>query len=294
MAKITALTEVTSLATGDLFAVVDDPAGTPVTKKVTVANVKESLGVNSVTTGLSDHLADTVDAHDASAVSFTPVGTIAATDVQTAIAEVATDAAAAYATSAQGATADTAVQPARTISTTAPLTGGGDLSANRTLAVSAASTSAAGVVELATNAEALTGTSTSLVTTAEDVAYVLARQPEFFTVAVGDETTALTTGTAKVSFRAPFAFTLVNLRASLVTASSSGIPTIDVNENGTTLMSTNKLTIDATELTSVTAATAVGITDAAVADDALITIDIDVAGTGAAGLKVTFFVVRAP
>lgn len=276
MAKISALPEATALSTDDLLVAVDDPAGTPVTKKITVANVKESLGVNSVTTGLSDHLADTAAAHAASAVSFTPVGTIAATDAQTAIAEVATDAA------------------ARTISTTAPLTGGGDLSANRTLAVSAASTSAAGVVELATNAEALTGTSTTLVTTAEDVAYVLARQPEFFTVAVGDETTALTTGTAKVSFRAPFAFTLVNLRASLVTASSSGIPTIDVNENGTTLMSTNKLTIDATELTSVTATTAVGITDSAVADDALITIDIDVAGTGAAGLKVTFFVTRNP
>jgi len=45
---------------------------------------------------VSDHLSDTVDAHDASAISFSPVGTIAGTDVQTAIAEVATDAAAAY------------------------------------------------------------------------------------------------------------------------------------------------------------------------------------------------------
>lgn len=43
--------------------------------------------------GIADHLADTVDAHDASAISFTPTGKIAATDVQTAIAEVATDAA---------------------------------------------------------------------------------------------------------------------------------------------------------------------------------------------------------
>jgi hypothetical protein len=41
------------------------------------------------------------------------------------------------------------VDTTRTISTTAPLTGGGDLSANRTLAVSDASTSAKGVVQLA-------------------------------------------------------------------------------------------------------------------------------------------------
>jgi hypothetical protein len=42
-------------------------------------------------TGLADHLGDTSDAHDASAVSFTPTGTIAATNVQDAIAEVASE-----------------------------------------------------------------------------------------------------------------------------------------------------------------------------------------------------------
>jgi hypothetical protein len=41
---------------------------------------------------LDAHLADTSDAHDASAISFTPAGTIAATDVQAAIAEVAAEA----------------------------------------------------------------------------------------------------------------------------------------------------------------------------------------------------------
>lgn len=51
----------------------------------------------------------------------------------------------------------------RTISTTAPLTGGGDLSANRTLAVSSATTSATGVVELATSAEAIASTDPALV-----------------------------------------------------------------------------------------------------------------------------------
>lgn len=45
------------------------------------------------------------------------------------------------------------VPTARTISTTAPLSGGGDLSANRTLSVAAATTAAVGVVELATDGE---------------------------------------------------------------------------------------------------------------------------------------------
>lgn len=43
-------------------------------------------------TGNAAHLADTTDAHDASAISFSPTGTIASTDVQAAIAEVASEA----------------------------------------------------------------------------------------------------------------------------------------------------------------------------------------------------------
>jgi hypothetical protein len=42
--------------------------------------------------GDAAHIADTTDAHDASAISFSPTGTIAATDVQAAIAEVASEA----------------------------------------------------------------------------------------------------------------------------------------------------------------------------------------------------------
>jgi len=45
------------------------------------------------------------------------------------------------------------VPTSRTISTTAPLTGGGDLSANRTLAISDATTTTKGAVELATDGE---------------------------------------------------------------------------------------------------------------------------------------------
>lgn len=109
--------------------------------------------------------------------------------------------------------------------------------------------------------------------------------PEVLIIAIGDETTAITTGTAKTTFRMPFAMTLTAVRASLTTASSSGIPTFDINESGTTVLST-KLTIDASEKTSTTAATAAVISDSALADDAEITIDVDVAGTGAAGAKI--------
>ena len=65
------------------------------------------------------------------------------------------------------------VQTSRTISTTAPLTGGGDLSANRTLAVSAGSTSAAGVLQL-TDSTSSTSTTTAATPNAVKTAYDLA------------------------------------------------------------------------------------------------------------------------
>lgn len=110
-------------------------------------------------------------------------------------------------------------------------------------------------------------------------------------IAASDESTALTSGTAKVTFRMPYAMTLTAVRASLTTAQATngagGIFTVDINESGTTILST-KLTIDNTETTSTTAATPAVISDASLADDAEITIDIDQIGDGTAkGLKIT-------
>lgn len=111
--------------------------------------------------------------------------------------------------------------------------------------------------------------------------------PAVIPVACSDEATALTAGTAKVTFRMPHAMTLTAVRASLTTAQTSGsIFTVDINAGGTSILST-KLTIDNTEKTSKTAATPAVISNAALADDAEITIDIDQIGDGTAkGLKV--------
>jgi hypothetical protein len=106
-------------------------------------------------------------------------------------------------------------------------------------------------------------------------------------IACSDEATALTVGTAKVTFRMPYAFTLTGVRASLTTAQATGsIFTVDINESGISILST-KLTIDNTEKTSVTALAPPVISDSALANDSEITIDIDQIGGGlAAGLKV--------
>ena len=111
---------------------------------------------------------------------------------------------------------------------------------------------------------------------------------ESLVIPVTDEVTAITAGNGKVTFRMPYAFTLTGIRASLSTAQTSGsIFTVDVNEGGASLLST-KLTIDNTEKTSTTAATAPVLSDTALADDAEITVDVDQIGDGTAkGLKVT-------
>jgi hypothetical protein len=132
---------------------------------------------------------------------------------------------------------------------------------------------------------------TSVATTAFVRTEITTGVTNIYEFAIGDETTAITTGTAKVTWRAPHAMTVKDLRASLTTVSSSGIPTVDINEGGTTIIST-KLTIDASEKTSTTAAAAFVLSDSAIADDAEITFDIDVAGTGATGLKVKIYYTR--
>ncbi len=102
-----------------------------------------------------------------------------------------------------------------------------------------------------------------------------------------DLVTNISAGTDAMYMRAPRAFRVSAVRASLLTAGTTGSQ-FDINRNGTTMLST-KLTIDANENSSQTAAAPPVIdgAEAVVADDDLLTVDIDTAGTGAQGLIVT-------
>jgi hypothetical protein len=113
---------------------------------------------------------------------------------------------------------------------------------------------------------------------------------ESLIVACSDETTAITAGTSKVTFRMPYAFTLSAVRASVTTAPTGSTILIDINESGTTVLST-KLMIDASEKTSTTAATAAVISDASLADDSEITIDFDQVGSTIAGAGVKVYLI---
>ena len=106
-------------------------------------------------------------------------------------------------------------------------------------------------------------------------------------LACSDETTALTTGTAKATFINIGKFYITEVRASLTTAgTTSGTTTIDINDGATTILST-KLTIDYGELNNL-ASTPYVLNDNIIVDATPITIDIDAITTGATetGLKV--------
>jgi hypothetical protein len=109
-------------------------------------------------------------------------------------------------------------------------------------------------------------------------------------LACSDETTAITSGTSKLTFRMPYAMTLTSVRANVNTAPTGSTIIVDINENGTTILST-KLSIDASEKTSVTAATAAVISDANLADDAEITIDFDQVGSSVAGVGLKIWLI---
>lgn len=114
-----------------------------------------------------------------------------------------------------------------------------------------------------------------------------------FIIAASDETTLLTTGAGKVSFRMPYAFTLTAVRASVGTAPTGAAISVDINHNGSSILTT-ALTIDAGELTSTTAATQAVIGTATLEDDALISIDIDQIGSTIAGKGLKISLIGAP
>lgn len=106
---------------------------------------------------------------------------------------------------------------------------------------------------------------------------------ETFIICASDETTAITTGDDKVKFAMPYAFTLTEIKAHLSTASSSGNVLVQVTEGG----AGNNLTSADVALNTGTAYSTTSFADTDLAEDAVIGINIDGAGTGAKGLKVT-------
>lgn len=158
----------------------------------------------------------------------------------------------------------------------------------------AASDTQSGRVELATIAETNTGTDTARAVTPDGLAGSVFGEKVVQVLVTDPNGSALTTGDGRAFIRIPSTLNGMNLvavAASVDTVSSSGLPTVQLRRkrsgSDADMLST-KLTIDASETDSSSAATAAVINtsndDVATADR--IYIDVDVAGTGAKGLLV--------
>ncbi len=119
-----------------------------------------------------------------------------------------------------------------------------------------------------------------------------ATSPVRFEIKVTSDSEALATGDGQFIFAIPKDLNganLVDAQAYVTTVSSSGLPTVQIrNVTQTADMLTTKITIDASEFTSYTAATprVIDASNDDVATGDLIAIDVDVAGTGTMGLGV--------
>jgi len=103
-----------------------------------------------------------------------------------------------------------------------------------------------------------------------------------FVIACSDETTDLETGDDKAQIRLPFQFELTDITANVNTAPTGSAISIQVQEDGSDILST-PITIDVSETTSESAATPPVISDSTLAANSIISIDLDIIGSSTAG-----------
>jgi hypothetical protein len=110
---------------------------------------------------------------------------------------------------------------------------------------------------------------------------------ETISFACSDETTALAVGTNVITIRMPYNFLLSTVKASLTTAPFGSKLIININKNGSSILSTN-INIDPTHKTSKTSSTQPVISTNTFSDDDEITVDIVQIGstTPGTGLKI--------
>ena len=113
------------------------------------------------------------------------------------------------------------------------------------------------------------------------------QQMQSIIVELSAETGDLETGPSVTQFRMPYAFNLTDIpRASVSTAHACSVITVDINAGASTpatILST-KLTSAAGEKTSVPASTPAVLSSTTLANDDIVTFDIDAVGSSTAGV----------
>lgn len=106
---------------------------------------------------------------------------------------------------------------------------------------------------------------------------------EWHRIEVFAKCVCVTTGNAKTFIDLPHNLKLTDIYATVGTASTCGVPSIQVQQNCIDILST-AITIDVCEVSSKTAAVPRVIADCTLDVDARLSVDVDVAGTGTKGL----------
>jgi hypothetical protein len=115
---------------------------------------------------------------------------------------------------------------------------------------------------------------------------------EWHGVYLSDVTTDLTTGNGKASMPWPFTGTLIGIQIGVSTAPTGSTLIVDMNKNGTTMLST-RVTIDAGETSSLTADVPAVISVASITAGDVLSWDIDQVGSSTPGKQlIVFFLVR--
>ena len=134
-------------------------------------------------------------------------------------------------------------------------------------------------------------TANNIISSNTTVSNAIVTPVQTLTIALSDETTAITTGN-KMTMRAPYGLKLVSpyIRPSLTTAGSS-ITNIDITAGGTSIFSTTpSLPSGISSNTGPASMSATGL--ATIADDTQLVFTVTTAGTSAAGLKVNMYYVK--
>jgi len=100
-----------------------------------------------------------------------------------------------------------------------------------------------------------------------------------FVLACSDLTSDLETGDDKAQFMLPFAFELTSITANVGTAPTGADINIQVQEDGSDILSGVGITIDATETSSTTSASPPSISDSTLALNSIISVDLDQIGS---------------
>jgi len=111
-----------------------------------------------------------------------------------------------------------------------------------------------------------------------------------FVVACSDESSDISVGDDKLQFRMPFQFELTDIIANVNTNPTGADINVQVQEDGSNIMSGVGITIDAGETSSETSASQPSITDSTLGFNSIISVDLDQVGSTLTGngLKINF------